>query len=80
MSATFLRLPSPLGENVLFRIVNGGVAQELMIHVEGHDMTIVSADGEEVVPQPIDRLIIFPGERYDVLVKGLDKPTKKSYK
>ena len=65
---------------MLFRIVNGGVAQELMVHVEGHLMTITAADGEEVVPYPIDRLIIFPGERYDVLVNGLAAPTKKSYK
>uniref|UniRef100_A0A1I7XQW5 Plastocyanin-like domain-containing protein n=1 Tax=Heterorhabditis bacteriophora TaxID=37862 RepID=A0A1I7XQW5_HETBA len=42
------------GESVLFRIVNGGVAQELMLHVEGHNMTVVAADGDEVVPQPVN--------------------------
>ncbi|KAK6027742.1 multicopper oxidase [Ostertagia ostertagi] len=66
-------------ELVLFRITNGGVAQELMLHVEGHQMLIVAADGNEIVPQPIDRLIVFPGERYDVLIRGLKNPTKKSY-
>lgn len=68
------------GETVLFRIVNGGVAQELMVHIEGHQMLVVAADGSEVVPQPVDRFIVFPGERYDILVRGLMAPTKKSYK
>ena len=48
--------------------------------MEEHNMTVVSADGAEVVPQSIDRLIIFPGERYDILVEGLASPTKKSYR
>lgn len=66
-------------ETVLFRIVNGGVAQELMVHVEGHSMLVVAGDGDDTVPQPIDRLIVFPGERYDVVVRGLSNPTRKSY-
>lgn len=51
-----------------------------MLYVEGHSMTVVAADGDEVVPRQVDRLIVFPGERYDILIKGLDKPTKKSYR
>ncbi|KJH40991.1 hypothetical protein DICVIV_13041 [Dictyocaulus viviparus] len=64
---------------VRFRITNGGVAQELMVHVEGHSMTVVAADGDDCVDQQIDRLIIFPGERYDVIVHGLSNPNKKQY-
>ncbi|CAB3405708.1 unnamed protein product [Caenorhabditis bovis] len=67
-------------QNVLFRIVNGGVAQELMFYFEDHEMVVVAADGDEVVPMKVDKLIVFPGERYDVLIRTLDKPTKKSYK
>ncbi|CAP34412.2 Protein CBG16448 [Caenorhabditis briggsae] len=67
-------------EDILFRIVNGGVAQELMLYVDGHSMTVVAADGDEVVPMQVDRLIVFPGERYDILIKGLATPTKKSYR
>ncbi|XGW25631.1 hypothetical protein V3C99_006775 [Haemonchus contortus] len=66
-------------ELVLFRVTNGGVAQELMLHIEGHQMIVVAGDGNEMVPQPIDRLIIFPGERYDILIRGLKNPAKKSY-
>ncbi|CAI5449197.1 unnamed protein product [Caenorhabditis angaria] len=67
-------------EDILFRIVNGGVAQELMIFVEGHVMYVIGADGDEVVPMKIDRLIVFPGERYDILIKGLENPTKLNYR
>ena len=42
-----------LDESVLLRVINGGVAQELMFYVEGHDMTIVGADGDEVVPMAV---------------------------
>ncbi|CAI4225857.1 unnamed protein product [Auanema sp. JU1783] len=67
------------GENVLLRIVNGGIAQELMIHIEDHDMTLVAADGNEVKPMNISRLIIFPGERYDILVQAKTDPKKQYY-
>ncbi|KIH42546.1 multicopper oxidase, partial [Ancylostoma duodenale] len=67
------------GESVLFRITNGGVAQELMLHVEGHSLLVVAADGDDCAPQEADRLIIFPGERYDVVIRGLTEPSKKSY-
>ncbi|CAJ0936453.1 unnamed protein product, partial [Mesorhabditis belari] len=66
-------------ENILLRIVNGGLAQELMISIEDHNLTIVAADGNEVVPITVDKLIIFPGERYDILVKGLRNPSRKNY-
>ena len=42
-----------LDESVLLRVINGGVAQELMFYVEGHNMTIVGADGDEVVPMAV---------------------------
>ncbi|WKY06492.1 hypothetical protein Q1695_006579 [Nippostrongylus brasiliensis] len=66
-------------ESVLFRVTNGGVSQELMLHIEGHSLLVVAADGDECVPQRVDRLVIFPGERYDVLIEGLSKPAMKSY-
>ncbi|VDN35754.1 unnamed protein product [Cylicostephanus goldi] len=66
-------------ETVLFRITNGGVAQELMLHIEGHKLIVTAADGDDCVPHEVDRLIIFPGERYDVAIKGLKNPSKKTY-
>lgn len=67
-------------EKILLRVVNGGVAQELMVTVEEHPLTIVAADGAEIQPVKVDSLIIFPGERYDVLINGLSSPKRKTYR
>ena len=40
-----------------------------MFWVEGHETWVLSADGADVKPRKIDALVIFPGERYDVLIK-----------
>ena len=41
------------GETIRLRLINGGGSQELMIHVQGHQMTVVAADGEDVVNQKV---------------------------
>lgn len=41
-----------------------------MVWLEGHeDVWVVAADGVEVKPRKLDALILFPGERYDLLIK-----------
>uniref|UniRef100_A0A1I7XZJ2 Multicopper oxidase n=1 Tax=Steinernema glaseri TaxID=37863 RepID=A0A1I7XZJ2_9BILA len=80
-------------EEIIIRFVNGGVAQELMFTIEEHDMYIIAADGVEVKPKKVgytmqavfkqaiqvDSVIIFSGERYDILIKHSGKPTRKVY-
>ncbi|CAJ0569618.1 unnamed protein product, partial [Mesorhabditis spiculigera] len=67
------------GETLLFRIVNGAANTNFMIHIRGHQMTLVGADGNEMQPITADKFIIMPGERYDFVTKGLDNPTQKVY-
>ena len=67
------------GEDILIRFVNGGVAQEILIWLEGHQFIIVAADGVEVKPVTVDALVIFSGERYDVLIRGLKNPQRRVY-
>ncbi|KAH7715964.1 Protein F21D5.3 a [Aphelenchoides avenae] len=69
-----------LGDYILFRFVNGGVSQGIMVWLEDHDMYVVAGDGAEVKPVKVDAVAIFPGERYDILVKGLENPAKKYYR
>ncbi|TMS38409.1 hypothetical protein L596_005141 [Steinernema carpocapsae] len=66
-------------EEIIIRIVNGGVAQELMVTTEEHEMYIIAADGVEIKPQKVDSLIVFSGERYDVMIKGMKNPNRKVY-
>uniref|UniRef100_A0A914C4Z8 Uncharacterized protein n=2 Tax=Acrobeloides nanus TaxID=290746 RepID=A0A914C4Z8_9BILA len=68
------------GENVRFRFVNGGIGHMIMIWLEQHKFIVVAADGVEIKPYQIDALVIFPGERYDVLVQGLSNPQQKNYR
>ncbi|KAH7694022.1 Protein F21D5.3 a [Aphelenchoides avenae] len=68
------------GDYILFRFVNGGVSQGIMVWLEDHDMYVVAGDGAEVKPVKVDAVAIFPGERYDILVKGLENPAKKYYR
>ncbi|TKR69450.1 hypothetical protein L596_021612 [Steinernema carpocapsae] len=67
------------GEEVIFRLVSGAVSQEFMITIEDHDFYVIAADGVEMKPQRVDKLVIFSGERYDILVKGKEKAEKKVY-
>ncbi|KAI6197103.1 hypothetical protein M3Y94_01185400 [Aphelenchoides besseyi] len=67
-------------EHQRYRIVNGGVSQGIVVWCEGHQMTVVAADGVEVKPMVVDAVIVFPGERYDVHIQGLSKPTQKVYR
>ncbi|KAE9550628.1 hypothetical protein FO519_006171 [Halicephalobus sp. NKZ332] len=66
-------------ENILLRIINGAGSHMLMLMIEGHRFSIVSADGYPLKPVETDMMIILPGERYDVLVSGLGNPEKSSY-
>lgn len=66
-------------ENILFRVINGAGSHMLMLMIEGHRFSIVSADGYPVKPAETDMLIIFPGERYDIMISGLPSPRKNYY-
>uniref|UniRef100_A0A183CEP1 Multicopper oxidase n=1 Tax=Globodera pallida TaxID=36090 RepID=A0A183CEP1_GLOPA len=68
------------GENVLLRLVNGGVSQGFMVWVEQHEFWVTAADGAPVKPIRLDALILFPGERYDLLIRGLKTPRRRVYR
>lgn len=68
------------GENVRFRFVNAGIGHVIMIWLENHSLTIVAADGVDIKPVKVDALVIFPAERYDILIQGLATPTQKNYR
>jgi FtsP/CotA-like multicopper oxidase with cupredoxin domain len=43
-----------------------------MLWVEGHEIWVLSADGADVKPRRIDALILYPGERYDILIRSVN--------
>lgn len=55
------------------RVINVASLHFLTFTIEGHDMTIVEADGSLTQPVTVRTLGISPGQRYSVLVR-MDQP------
>ena len=61
-------LPATAGETVRLRLIDGSATTFFHVEFAGGPMTVVSADGIDVEPFEIDRLLISVAETYDVLV------------
>lgn len=64
-----ISLPAKPGQTLRLRIINGGASTFFLVEFAGGPMTIISADGQEVEPVKLKRLLIGVAETYDVLVK-----------
>lgn len=56
------------GEKVRLRIINGGASSYFWLQYAGGKMKIVAADGLDIEPIEVDRLLIAIAETYDVEV------------
>ena len=56
------------GETVRLRVINGSASSHFWLQFAGGKMTVVSADGQEVVPVAVDKLLIATAETYDIEV------------
>jgi len=56
------------GETVRVRIIDGSATTYFHMEYAGGPMTVVSADGQDVEPVKLDRLLIAVAETYDVIV------------
>ncbi|WP_072620092.1 multicopper oxidase family protein [Spirulina major] len=53
------------------RIVNAATSKFYNLRLEDHPFTLIATDGGSLAqPQPLDRLLLAPGERADVLIQG----------
>jgi CopA family copper-resistance protein len=57
------------GETVRLRLIDGSSTTFFYLTFAGGPLTVVSADGNEVEPLEVDRLLISVAETYDVRVK-----------
>ncbi len=57
------------GERVRLRFINGSSMSIFDVRVDGLPMTVVQADGNDVVPVTVDELRISVAETYDVIVQ-----------
>ncbi|EPS62205.1 hypothetical protein M569_12585 [Genlisea aurea] len=66
------------GKTYRIRIGSLTSLSALSFEIEGHDMTVVEADGHYVDPFAVKNLFIYSGETYSVLVTA-DKDPSRSY-
>ena len=57
------------GDTVRLRIINGGSSSYFWLQYAGGKMTVVAADGVNVEPVEVDKILIAVAETYDVEVK-----------
>ena len=57
------------GEKVRLRFINGSAMTIFDVRIPGLKMTVISADGQDVAPVPVDEFRISVAETYDVLVE-----------
>ncbi|XP_057524932.1 L-ascorbate oxidase-like [Amaranthus tricolor] len=64
------------GKTYRLRIGSLTFVSSLNFEIEGHNMTIIEADGHYVEPLEVQSLYIYSGETYSVLVKANQDPSR----
>ncbi|KAJ1398632.1 Multicopper oxidase, type 1 [Sesbania bispinosa] len=64
------------GKTYRLRVASLTALSALSFQIEGHNMTVVEADGHYVEPFVVQNLFIYSGETYSVLVKADQDPSR----
>ena len=68
-------LTIPSGGLLRLRLLNASNARIYRLALEGHRLVLIGTDGGGLAnPEPLDDLLLAPGERADVLVQGNQPP------
>jgi iron transport multicopper oxidase len=59
------------GKTYFLRIINMSGFSQFYLHIDGHNFTIIEADGVYMQPQPVQDIYIATGQRYGVLLKTM---------
>lgn len=57
------------GEKIRLRFINGSAMSIYDVRIDGLDMKVISADGQNVEPIKVNEFRFAPGETYDVIVE-----------
>ncbi|MEW5251121.1 multicopper oxidase domain-containing protein [Microbulbifer sp. 2201CG32-9] len=66
--ATEWYLDQPAGRKVRLRVINGSASSYFYLNYAGGPMEVIAADGQDLEPVKLDRLLIAVAETYDILV------------
>ncbi|KAK3680779.1 multicopper oxidase-domain-containing protein [Podospora appendiculata] len=62
------------GKRHRLRVINGAAGTAFVFSIDGHKLTVIANDFVAVEPYVTDSLIVNIGQRYDIIVQGLDNP------
>lgn len=68
---TFLMEP---GKAYRFRFICAATTFHFNVSLDGHRMTVISTDGNRITPTTVDSILMYSGERYDVIVQANQVP------
>ncbi|XP_054805552.1 L-ascorbate oxidase-like [Prosopis cineraria] len=75
--STYVQTVIP-GKTYRLRVASLTALSALSFQIEGHNMTVVEADGHYVEPFVVQNLFLYSGETYSVLVKA-DRDRSRNY-
>ncbi len=67
------------GETIRLRVINGSASSHFWLHFAGGKMKIVAADGIDVEPVEVDKLLIATSETYDIEVSIPENADSEKY-
>jgi len=56
------------GSRARLRLINGSGSTYFRVAIDGLPLQVIACDGEPIVPQEVENLVLATGQRYDVLV------------
>lgn len=57
------------GDSIRLRVINGSAATYYWLHYSGGKMKVIAADGSNVKPVEVDKILIATAETYDIMIK-----------
>ncbi|KAK3388473.1 multicopper oxidase-domain-containing protein [Sordaria brevicollis] len=63
------------GQRVRLRLINGAAGTSFIFSIDGHAIEIIANDLVPVRPTFVDSLLVAIGQRYDIIIHGLKKPS-----
>ncbi len=56
------------GDRVRLRLINSSTATFFRVALDGHELRLIAADGQDVEPLTLNNLVVGAAERYDVVI------------
>ena len=73
LTAPLAKINVEHGQRYRFRLISLACEPNFTFSIDGHNMTIIEADGVETNPLTVDSFMIFPGQRYSFVLTA-DQP------